>query len=107
MLPWLGREVEQAQGIKKEPGSEKKIDKRNTKWLNDDYVKFIRFGQHLIDENVFNIMQGVGINRFVKKRDDDTLAEVYHHDVYGLRKHNLDRVPFQQPHPLQLYRLLF
>lgn len=34
---------------KKEPGSETRVG--NTKWLNDDYVKFIRLAQYYIEKN--------------------------------------------------------
>lgn len=112
-------------------------------WLNDDYVKFIRYGQHLIeknregvlafinphgyldnptfrgmrwnllktfdkiytidlhgnskkkevspdgspDQNVFDIMQGVSINLFVKtgKKKENELGVVKHLDLYGKR----------------------
>lgn len=38
------------------------------------------------DENVFDIMQGVSINIFVKTGNHDKqLAEVYHYELYGLR----------------------
>ena len=39
------------------------------------------------DENVFDIMQGVSINIFVKtgRKNKGELATVYHHDVYGER----------------------
>ena len=110
--------------------------------LDDDYIKFIRYGQHYIDkngegilayisnnsfidgithrqmrksllesfdkiyildlhgnskkkevcldgskdENVFDIMQGVSINIFVKKKSTSKkLADVYHYDLYGRR----------------------
>ena len=110
--------------------------------LDDDYIKFIRYGQHFIDnngegilayisnnsfidgithrqmrksllesfdeiyildlhgnskkkekcpdgskdENVFDIMQGVSINIFIKKKiDSKKLADVYHYDLYGKR----------------------
>ncbi|QXP77670.1 MULTISPECIES: type ISP restriction/modification enzyme [Winogradskyella] len=117
-------------------------------WLNDDYVKFMRFGQHFIekngegilafinphgfldnptfrgmrwnllktydkiyvidlhgnsnkkevspdgsiDENVFDIQQGVSINIFVKKGDKQTnlLSRVFHYDLYGKRKGKYD-----------------
>ena len=36
---------------KKEPGGKEKLKERNPKWINDDYVKFMRFGQHFIDKN--------------------------------------------------------
>lgn len=38
------------------------------------------------DENVFDIMQGVSINIFVKTSDKKELAEVYHMGLYGKRK---------------------
>lgn len=129
---------------KKEPGGKEKLKERNPKMINDDYVKFLRFGQHFIDkngsgvlafinphgfldnptfrgmrwnllktydkiytidlhgntrknevspdgsidQNVFDIMQGVSINLFVKtgnKKLED-LAEVFHFDLYGKRE---------------------
>src|SRR5699024_3016242 len=36
---------------KKEPGGKQKLQERNPKWLNDDYVKFIRMSEHLISTN--------------------------------------------------------
>ena len=30
---------------KKEPGGKEKLKERNPKWINDDYVKFLRYGQ--------------------------------------------------------------
>ncbi|MCV6608344.1 MAG: N-6 DNA methylase, partial [Campylobacterales bacterium] len=110
--------------------------------LDDDYIKFIRYGQHYIDkngegvlayisnnsfidgithrqmrksllesfdkiyildlhgnskkketapdgsldQNVFDIMQGVSINIFIKKKSKSKkLADVYHYDLYGKR----------------------
>ena len=133
---------------KKEPGGKLSLDERNPKWLNDDYVKFIRLAQYYIekngegiigfinphgyldnptfrgmrwnllktfdkiytidlhgnskkketcpdgskDENVFDIMQGVSINLFVKtgKKGKDELGKVYHKDLYGLRQQKYD-----------------
>ncbi len=133
---------------KKEPGGKLPLDERNSKWLNDDYVKFIRLAQDYIekngegiigfinphgyldnptfrgmrwnllktfdkiytidlhgnskkketcpdgskDENVFDIMQGVSINLFVKtgKKPKEELGKVYHHDLYGLRQNKYD-----------------
>ncbi len=38
------------------------------------------------DENVFDIMQGVSINIFIKKKQKSKkLADVYHYDLYGKR----------------------
>lgn len=133
---------------KKEPGGKTQLNERNPKWLNDDYVKFIRLAQYYIekngegiigfinphgyldnptfrgmrwnllntfdkiytidlhgnskkketcpdgskDENVFDIMQGVSINLFVKtgKKAKDELGKVFHKDLYGLRQSKYD-----------------
>ncbi|GHU21568.1 hypothetical protein FACS189472_14290 [Alphaproteobacteria bacterium] len=120
----------------------KDLNERNIQPLSDDYIKFIRFGEHHVeksgagilayisnnsfldgvihrqmrkslletfdeiyivdlhgnsrkkescpdgskDENVFDIMQGVSINIFIKKSKDRELANVYHVDLYGRRK---------------------
>ena len=128
---------------KKEPQNES-INIPDTKWVNNDYVKFIRLGQRLVeknntgilayitdnsfldslsfrgmryhllrsfdkiyilnlhgnslkkekapdgskDENVFDIMQGVSINIFVKtskSKNTKSFANVYHADLYGKR----------------------
>ena len=132
------------ESYKKEPGGKQPLNERNPKWLNDDYVKFIRLAQSYIekngegvigfinphgyldnptfrgmrwnllktfdkiytidlhgnskkketcpdgskDENVFDIMQGVSINIFVKtgKKGSGELGKVYHKDLYGLRR---------------------
>lgn len=129
---------------KKEPGGKEKLKERNPKWINDDYVKFMRFGQHFIDkngegilafinphgfldnptfrgmrwnllktydkiytidlhgnskkketapdgsidQNVFDIMQGVSVNLFVKtgKKKKDELGQILHYDLFGKRE---------------------
>lgn len=132
---------------KLEPGGKVPLDEKNPKWLNDDYVKFIRLGQYYLeqtgegilafinphgfldnptfrgmrwqllrafdviytldlhgntrkkermpdggeDENVFDIMQGVSINLFVKDGSKKgELAAVYHHDLWGSRAEKYD-----------------
>ena len=122
--------------------------KERKHWLNDDYVKFMRFGQHFIDkngsgilafinphgfldnptfrgmrwsllksydkiytidlhgnskkketapdgsidQNVFDIMQGVSINLFIKtgKKKDKELGKVFHYDLFGKRELKYD-----------------
>lgn len=44
---------------KKEPGGKVKLNEKNPKWINDDYVKFLRYGQHFIEKN------GEGILAFI------------------------------------------
>lgn len=136
-------------------------------WLNDDYVKFIRYGQHFIekkgegilafinphgfldnptfrgmrwnllqtfdkiytidlhgntkrsevaldgsiDENVFDIMQGVSINLFIKtgKKKEVDLGQIYHYDLFGKReaKYNflsntsLSEINFEKLNPIK------
>lgn len=43
------------QAYKQEPAGGR-LQERNPKWINDDYVKFIRYGQHYIDKNGFGIL---------------------------------------------------
>lgn len=117
-------------------------------WLNDDYVKFLRYGQHYIekngqgvlafinphgfldnptfrgmrwhllktydkiytidlhgnskkketapdggiDQNVFDIMQGVSINIFIKtgKKKTNELGKIFHYDLFGRREIKYD-----------------
>lgn len=44
---------------KKEPNTKEKLKEKNPKWINDDYVKFLRYGQYLIEKN------GEGILGFI------------------------------------------
>ena len=44
---WIMRLME---AYKKEPGGVQKLQERNPKWINDDYVKFIRLAEHMIDK---------------------------------------------------------
>ncbi len=154
--------MELMQDYKQEPGGNSKLKERQAKFLNDDYVKFLRYGQHFIekntkgivafinphsfldnptfrgmrwnllktydkiyildlhgnarkkekapdgskDANVFNIMQGVSINIFVKtgEKKHNQLAQVFHYDIYGSRiekydfltKNSVKTVPFKK-----------
>ncbi len=122
------------------------LGERNPKWLNDDYVKFIRYSQYRlasadigihgfitnhryldnptfrgmrqsllksftcshivnlhgnslnretcpdgsIDENVFDIQQGVGIGTFIKKANLEYKGNVYYTDLWGYRPTKFD-----------------
>jgi len=139
---WISSLIEDYKYIDGEHFNERKH------WLNDDYVKFIRYGQHFIekngsgilafinphgfldnptfrgmrwhllktfdkiytidlhgnstkketapdgssDENVFDIMQGVSINIFIKtgKKKTGELGKIFHFDLYGKRKFKYD-----------------
>ena len=133
---------------KNEPGGKEKLKEKNSKWINADENKFIRYGQHYIekngsgilafinphsfldnptfrgmrwhllktfdkiytidlhgnskknetdldgniDQNVFDIMQGVSINIFVKtgKKKVSELGKVFHFDLFGKRELKYD-----------------
>jgi predicted helicase len=132
---------------KKEPGGIEKLKERNSKSINDDYVKFIRLSQFLIDkngegilgfinphgfldnptyrgmrwnllqsfdkiytidlngnskkkstsedivdQNVFDIMQGVSVNLFIKtgKKAIKDNGKVYYFDLFGKRDFKYD-----------------
>lgn len=139
---WIANLIEDYKYVDGEHFNERKH------WLNDDYVKFIRYGQWFIekngegvlafinphgfldnptfrgmrwnllnafdkiytidlhgnslrqevapdgskDENVFDIMQGVSINIFVKTKGKkkNNLADVYHFDLFGKRQFKYD-----------------
>ena len=57
---------------KKEPGGKEKLKERNPKWINDDYVKFIRYSQHYIEKNGTGILAFINPHGFL---DNPTLEE--------------------------------
>jgi predicted helicase len=84
--PYSGESVNKGDWImrlmdayKKEPGGKEKLNERNPKWINDDYVKFIRFSEYLIERN------GDGVLGFITNHgylDNPTFR--------GMRWHLLD-----------------
>ncbi|MBT9545130.1 MAG: DNA methyltransferase [Candidatus Sericytochromatia bacterium] len=50
---------------KKEPGGIERLNERNPKWINDDYVKFLRLGQHLIEKNGFGLLAFINPHGFL------------------------------------------
>lgn len=66
------------------------------------------------DDNVFDIMQGVSINIFIKtKQDSKDLAKLYHAEIYGKRKekydflyqHTLDSIEWRELTPQEPFYL--
>lgn len=66
------------------------------------------------DDNVFDIMQGVSINIFIKtKQDSKALAKLYHAEIYGKRKekynflyqHTLDSIEWKELEPQEPFYL--
>jgi predicted helicase len=50
---------------KKEPGGKEKLKEKNPKWINDDYVKFLRFGQHFIEKNGSGVLAFINPHGFL------------------------------------------
>lgn len=137
------------------------LNERNINPLSDDYIKFIRYGQHFIekngegilayisnnsflsglihrkmryellktfnklyildlhgnskkqektptggrDENVFDIMQGVSINLFIKTKGNDELGQVYRTDIWGRRQDKYDLLLESSINSIKWHRL--
>jgi hypothetical protein len=58
---------------KKEPNSNEKLKEKNPKWINDDYVKFLRFGQYFIEKNGEGILAFINPHGFL---DNPTFRSV-------------------------------
>lgn len=50
---------------KKEPGGKQKLQERNSKWINDDYVKFLRLSQHLVEKNEEGVVAFINPHGFL------------------------------------------
>jgi predicted helicase len=50
---------------KKEPGKTQKLQEKNSKFINDDYVKFLRYGQHCIEKNGSGILAFINPHGFL------------------------------------------
>ena len=59
---WIAGKLED---YKKEPNTNIKLAERNSKWINDDYVKFIRMGQHFVDKNKSGILAYISNHGFL------------------------------------------
>ncbi|UWX58492.1 N-6 DNA methylase [Chlorobaculum sp. MV4-Y] len=49
---------------KQEPG-DGRLKEKNPKWLNDDYVKFIRYGQHFVEKNGDGVLAFINNHSFL------------------------------------------
>ena len=50
---------------KKEPGGKEKLKERNPKAINDDYAKFLRYGQHYIEKNGSGVLAFINPHGFL------------------------------------------
>ncbi|NMW18328.1 MAG: DNA methyltransferase [Chlorobiaceae bacterium] len=58
---WIEKLLED---YKQEPGGGK-LQEKNPKWLNDDYVKFIRYGQHFVEKNGEGVLAFINNHSFL------------------------------------------
>ncbi|KOR30271.1 DNA methyltransferase, partial [Achromatium sp. WMS3] len=70
--PYSGESANKGQWImglmddyKQEPGGKEKLQEKNPKWINDDYVKFLRYGQHFIEKNGSGILAFINPHGFL------------------------------------------
>ena len=59
-LTWIGRLIEDYRVVNGQP-----LGERNPKWLQDDYVKFIRFGQWRIDQSGKGVLAFITNHRYL------------------------------------------
>ena len=52
-------------GRLQEPGGETQLKERNPKWINDDYVKFIRLAQYYIERNKYGVIGFINPHGFL------------------------------------------
>ncbi|UQD55975.1 type ISP restriction/modification enzyme [Flavobacterium sp. K5-23] len=50
---------------KKEPGGKEKLKEQNSKFINDDYVKFLRYGQYYIEKNGSGVLAFINPHGFL------------------------------------------
>lgn len=50
---------------KKEPNTPHRLKERNPKWVNDDYVKFLRYAQHYVERNGSGIVAYINPHGFL------------------------------------------
>lgn len=89
--PWIMGLMED---YKKEPGGKVKLKERNPKWINDDYVKFIRYGQHYIEKNGSGVLAFINPHGFLDNPTFrgmrwkllDTFDKIYTLDLHGNAK---------------------
>jgi predicted helicase len=74
----------------------KELNERNINPLSDDYIKFIRFGQHFIDKNGSGILAYISNNSFLdglihremRKNLLESFDKIYIVDLHGNAKRN-------------------
>ncbi len=76
---------------KVEPGGKEKLKEKNSKWINDDYVKFIRFAETMIEKNGEGIVGMITSHGYIDNPTfrgmrwhlRDTFDAIYVLDLHG------------------------
>lgn len=98
-LTWVGRLIEDYKKVDGKPLGEK-----NPKWLQDDYVKFIRFGQWRIGQSGAGVLAFITNNAYLdnptfrgmRQQLMDTFTDIYLLDLHGNAKKK-ERAPDGSP----------
>jgi type I restriction-modification system DNA methylase subunit len=85
-LTWIGNQIE-----KYKFNDNKKLDEKNPKWLQDDYVKFIRFAQYQIEQKGSGVISYIVPHgfldnptfRYMRKSLLDNFSKIYLIDLHG------------------------
>ena len=88
-LTWIGRLIEDYKMV-----DGRRLGERNPKWLQDDYVKFIRFGQWRIGQSGAGILAFITNNAYLdnptfrgmRQQLMDTFTNIYLLDLHGNAK---------------------
>ena len=98
-LTWIGKLIEDYKMV-----DGKRLGERNPKWLQDDYVKFIRFGQRRIEQSGAGVLAFITNNAYLenptfrgmRQQLMDTFTDIYLLDLHGNAKKK-ERAPDGSP----------
>ena len=98
-LTWIGRLIEDYKMV-----DGKLLGEKNSKWLQDDYVKFIRFGQWRIGQSGAGVLAFITNNAYLdnptfrgmRQQLMDTFTDIYLLDLHGNAKKK-ERAPDGSP----------
>ena len=76
---------------KKEPGSDRKLKERNSKWINNDYIKFLRYAQYHIEKTTHGVIGYINMNSYLDgvifRGVRWNMLQTYDHQIYILDLH--------------------
>ena len=98
-LTWIGKLIEDYKMV-----DGKRLGEKNSKWLQDDYVKFIRFGQRRIEQSGAGVLAFITNNSYLdnptfrgmRQQLMDTFTDIYLLDLHGNAKKK-ERAPDGSP----------